>query len=133
MADLNTMLQNLKTALTMPGQVDEGTDGSHGPVFGTGDTYNYLTYPGAPEVNDGGNGSGSIKHPYTCRQRHKHYVAQNETATSDHDINGFVEAHFDFTFTGKVLISGVGNNGKQGRSGNSIEAHLNSLNGANVG
>lgn len=133
MPDLNQMVQNLKHALTMPGQIDEGTDGSHGPIFGTGDTYNYLTYPKAPEVNDGGNGSGSIKYPYTCRQRHKHYVGQAETATHDKDINGFVEAHYDFTFTGKVLISGVSNHGKEGRAGNSIENHLNSLNGANVG
>ena len=133
MPDLNQMVENLKTALTLPEQINEGTDGNHGPIFGTGDTYNYLTYPKQVEVVHGGEGSGQIKYPYTCRQRHKHYIAQAETATKDRNINGFVDAHFDFTFTGKALITDVVNHGKEGRSGNSIEAHLNSLNGTFVG
>jgi hypothetical protein len=133
MPDLNQMVQNLKNALNLQGPIDEGTDGSHGPILGTGDTYNYVTYPETATVIDGGNGAGSINYPYTCRQRHKHYVAQAETATSDRDIHGVVEGHYDFTFTGKVLMSGVSNHGKEGRSGNAVENHMNSLNGANVG
>lgn len=99
----------------------------------TGDTYNYLTYPGTPEVVDGGNGSGTIQYPYISRERHKHYVATLETATEDADYNGVVTANYDFTFTGKVLITNIVNNGKTGESGNCIENRLRSLNGSQVG
>ena len=133
MPDLNQLVANLRTALTLPSDIDEGTNGSRGRIIGTGDTFEYLTHPGVPEVTDGGNGSGTIRYPYVCRERHKHFVAQAETATTDNQINGFVDATYDFTFTGKVLIDHVVNNGKQGRSGNSIESHLHELNGANVG
>jgi hypothetical protein len=132
-SQLDNMISHLKHALTMPSSVDEGTDGGHGSIIGTGDSYNYLTHPATPVVNDGGAGSGTIKYPYTCRQRHKHYVSQVETGTSDHEIDGYVTCKFDFTFSGKVLISDISNHGKQGRSGNSIESHLDHLNGANVG
>jgi hypothetical protein len=133
MPDLNQMVQNLKTALVVDGPIDDGTDGDRGGVFGTGDTYNYLTYPGGPEVVDGGNGSGTIKYPYTSRERHKHYVATAETATEDNDKHGVVTANYDFTFTGKVLITNIANNGKVGEAGNCIENRRKSLNGAQVG
>jgi hypothetical protein len=133
MPDLNQMVQNLKNAIILPGPVDDGMDGDRGPIIGTGDTYEYLTYLQNLEVNDGGNGSGSIKYSYKSRQRHKHYVAQNETATQDKDINGQVIAKYDFTFTGKVLITGIENQGKSGRSGNCIEYRLQSANGMFVG
>jgi hypothetical protein len=133
MADLNQMVQNLKTALSLDSPIDDGTDGDRGDLFGTGDTYNYLTYPGGPEVVNGGNGSGTIKYPYTSRERHKHYVATAETATEDNDKNGVVTANYDFTFTGKVLITSIVNNGKTRLSGNCIENRLQSLNGAQMG
>ncbi len=131
--NLDNMVAHLKAALTLPSPIDEGTDGDHGSIFGTGDTYNYLTYPGGATVVDGGQGSGTISYPYVCRQRHKHYVAQGETGTSDKDIHGVVTANYDFTFTGKVLVSNVQNQNKEGRSGNGVENHVRNLNGANMG
>jgi hypothetical protein len=127
------MVEKLKTNLKLDSPIDDGTDGDRGDLFGTGDTYNYLTYPSEPQVVDGGNGSGTIKFNYTSRERHKHYVAQAETATEDNDKNGVVTANYDFTFTGKVLITNIVNNGKTRLSGNCIESRLQSLNGSQVG
>jgi hypothetical protein len=133
MADLNAIIAHITQALTLPSPLGDGTNGSHGSLTGTGDTYDYLTYPKTPSVNVGAEWSGTISYPYDCRERHKHYVAQVETGTSDSNFSGVVNATIDIMPIGKVFISNINNQGKRGNSGNSIESHLQSLNASILG
>jgi len=63
----------LKALLQMQGPINEGKDGSQGPFFGTGDTYESTTWPKEVEIIPTSELEGVIRAPYDCMVRHKHY------------------------------------------------------------
>ncbi|MGF9644040.1 hypothetical protein AAIH69_13620 [Paenibacillus sp. MABNS29] len=134
MADIETMYTNLQNLISFPDQVGEPDRGSKGDQLGSGDTYDYLTYPGSVNITKNESGSGIIEVPYSCRVRHKHYVARVETSTEDSQHPAKVVADYAFTFSGQVMISNVRVDGNQeGNCAHSVVERLRSLNGSNVG
>lgn len=127
MSDLAQQLQNLKSALQMSGEHNEGTSGSKGDFFGTGDTYESFTWPKEVEIVDD-QGEGFIKYPYDAMIRHKHFIAGVETATEDDHHSGTVVAKYQVSRKGKFAIVNIEFQPAQKRSaGNSIVSRLRSL------
>jgi hypothetical protein len=134
MADLAQQLANLQAALQMSGEHDEGRTGGKGDFFGTGDTYDSVTWPVNVELVDD-EGEGVIKYNYNGRVRHKHYVAQAETATDDDNFSGVIIAKYTISRKGTlaILLNQIEFQPSQKRSvGNSIVGRLQSLNGTTL-
>ena len=134
MADLAQQLANLQAALQMSGEHDEGRTGDKGDFFGTGDTYDSVTWPVSVELVDD-EGEGVIKYKYDGRVRHKHYVAQAETATDDDNFPGVIIAKYVISRKGtlSIILNQIDFQPSQKRSvGNSIVGRLESLNGATL-
>lgn len=132
MADLQVLQQKLAERLQMQGPVNEGKDGSHGDVFGSGDTYESTTWPKGVEIvpSAGAEGEGIIRVPYDCMVRHKHYIGQVETATSDDQHPAVVVAKYAFTLSGRVSIFDIQTEGGPSRRcADSIRQRLQSVNG----
>jgi hypothetical protein len=118
----------------MSGEHDEGRTGSKGDFLGTGDTYDSVTWPVNVELVDN-NGEGVMKYNYNGRVRHKHYVAQTETATDDDNFPGTIIATYIISRNGTlaIILNKIEFQPSQKRSvGNSIVARLQSLNGATL-
>jgi hypothetical protein len=130
MADLAEQLNKLRAALQMDGEHDEGTSGGRGDVFGSGDTYESVTWPKNAEIVDD-EGEGLIKYSYDGRVRHKHYIATVETATDDNNFPGAIVAKYTISRKGTLaILNNIEFQPSQQRSvGNSIVGRLRSLDG----
>jgi hypothetical protein len=130
MADLAQQLANLQNALQMSGEHNEGRTGNRGDFLGTGDTYDSVTWPVSVELVDD-EGEGVIKYNYNGRVRHKHYIAQVETATDDDNFPGVIIAKYTISRKGTLaILNDIEFQPSQQRSvGNSIVARLRSLDG----
>ncbi len=133
MADLAQQLANLKAALQMGGEHNEGKSGGRGDVFGSGDTYESFTWPKDVEIVDD-EGEGLIKYLYDGMVRHKHYIATIETATDDDHFSGAVVAKYTISRKGTLaILNNIEFQPSQQRNvGNSIVARLRSLDGITI-
>ena len=130
MSDLATQLNNFRNAIQIQGEQDEGSEGSEGDLFGTGDTYESATFPKAVEINDNTEGEGQIRYPFDYRVRHKHYIARIESATDDTNSSGMITASYIIGRSGKVYMADIRFEIPQNRAGgNCIINRLQSMNG----
>ena len=127
---LQAQLDRLRRLLQMEGPINEGRDGERGAFLGIGDTYESTTWPKGVKIVDDGEGEGVIYIPYDCMVRHKHYIAQVESATKDEQHPAIVSAKYAISRKGRLNIFDVKTEGHQARRcGNSIRERLQSLNG----
>ncbi len=99
---------------------------------GSGDTYESFTWPKGVDIIDT-EGEGVIRYPYDGMVRHKHYIAQAETATGDDHFQGMITANYTISRSGKVFIADIRHEVPQPRRcGNSIVNRLTSMNGQTV-
>ncbi len=123
------LLANLKALLQMQGPINEGKDGSRGPLFGTDDTYESTTWPREVEIVPTANLEGVIRIPYECMVRHRKYIGQAETATRDEQHPAIVTAKYSIDQNAVVHISEINTEGAQARRcADSIRSRINSLN-----
>ncbi len=133
MADLAQQLERFKQALQMQGEHNEGKQGDRGDIFGSGDTYESFTWPKQVELIDQ-DGEGVIRYPFSGMVRHKHFIAQLETATEDLNADGVITAAYTISRRGTVFVANnIQFEPRQRRAvGNSIVQRIRSLDGISI-
>lgn len=121
----------LRQLVTLSGQRHDGATGGRGDLFGTGDHYECWNWAKGPEIT--GDWEGTIRIPFDGLIRHKHYIAQVESGTSDSNPGGAVICNYSISRSNKLYLTDIRYDGDQPRTlGNSLLEHLRSINGTNL-
>jgi hypothetical protein len=133
--DFDQWIENLKSALEMPGGArDEGSKDNRNSI-GTGSVKDWITYPGDVYVEPRSNSQkyrGTIAIHFSGRERVADYVANVQRDTNDYQTSGKVVADYEFTFSGRVALNNVAKEGGRGRVGDAVVSHVQSIDGSRI-